>query len=135
MSAVLWWTRIKFHTTYACVVKPHDIASPKGLGTACVCLTQYAICCGGAVPPSVHGHGQKTLSGCCRSHQKDTRAMPGNLPESNGRVTWQRASVCSLHSVDCLTFRHRASCILGQAFHYSPENAFYIFNQQIYFII
>ena len=34
-----------------------------------------------------------------------------------------------------LTFRHRASCILGQAFHYSPEKAFYIFNQQIYFII
>ena len=33
------------------------------------------------------------------------------------------------------TFRHRASCILGQAFRYSPENAFYIFNQQIYFII
>ena len=34
-----------------------------------------------------------------------------------------------------LTFRHHASCILGQAFHYSPENVFYIFNQQIYFII
>jgi len=34
-----------------------------------------------------------------------------------------------------LNFRHRASFILGQAFHYSPENAFYIFNQQIYFII
>ena len=34
-----------------------------------------------------------------------------------------------------LTFRHRAFSILGQAFHYSPENAFYIFNQQIYFII
>jgi len=34
-----------------------------------------------------------------------------------------------------LTFRHRASCILGQAFHYSSENAFYIFNQQIYLII
>ena len=32
---------------------------------------------------------------------------------------------CSKMSV-CLTFRHRASCILGQAFHYSPENAFYI---------
>ena len=30
-----------------------------------------------------------------------------------------------------------ASCILyiGQAYLYSPENAFYIFNQQIYFII
>ena len=34
-----------------------------------------------------------------------------------------------------LNFRHRASCILGQAFHYSPENAFYLFNLQIYFII
>jgi len=34
-----------------------------------------------------------------------------------------------------LTFRHRTFCILGQAFHYSPENAFYMFNQQIYFII
>ena len=32
-------------------------------------------------------------------------------------------------------FRHRASCIQGQGFHYSPENAFYIFNQQTYFII
>jgi len=30
-----------------------------------------------------------------------------------------------------------ALCVLyvGQAFHYSPENAFYIFNQHIYFII
>jgi hypothetical protein len=34
-----------------------------------------------------------------------------------------------------LIFRHRASCILGQAFHYSLENAFYIFNQRIYFIV
>ena len=34
-----------------------------------------------------------------------------------------------------LTFRHRASCIQGQAFRYYPENAFYIFNQQIYSII
>ena len=38
-------------------------------------------------------------------------------------------------TVPVLTFRHRASCIVGQAFHYSPENALYIFNQQIYFII
>ena len=31
----------------------------------------------------------------------------------------------------------QAPCVLylGQAFHYSPENAFYIFNQQIYFIM
>ena len=34
-----------------------------------------------------------------------------------------------------LTFRHRASCILGQAFRYSPENAFYIQSTNIYFII
>ena len=34
-----------------------------------------------------------------------------------------------------LTFRYRASCIQGQAFRCSPDNAFYIFNQQIYFII
>ena len=34
-----------------------------------------------------------------------------------------------------LTFRHRASSVYGQAFRYSPENAFYINNQQIYFII
>ena len=34
-----------------------------------------------------------------------------------------------------LTFRHRASCIQEGAFCYFPENAFYIFNQQIYFII
>ena len=40
-----------------------------------------------------------------------------------------------LTNVNRLTFRHRASCLLGQAFHYSLENAFYIFNQQIYFII
>ena len=34
-----------------------------------------------------------------------------------------------------LTSTHRASCILGQAFRYSSQNVFYIFNQQIYFII
>ena len=47
-----------------------------------------------------------------------------------------RATSCSSSGGQIvLTFRHRASCILGQAFRYSPENAFYIFNQQIYFII
>ena len=39
------------------------------------------------------------------------------------------------HRFLLLNFRHRASCVLGQAFRYSPENAFCIFNQQIYFII
>ena len=34
-------------------------------------------------------------------------------------------------------FNLQAPCVLyvGQAFRYSPQNAFYIFNQQIYFII
>ena len=47
-------------------------------------------------------------------------------PPINLFVTWK--------GMEILTFRHRASCILGKAFHYSTENAFYIFNQQIYFI-
>ena len=35
------------------------------------------------------------------------------------------------------TVNLQAPCVLyiGQAFRYSPENTFYIFNQQIYFII
>ena len=63
------------------------------------------------------------------------------------RVTLYRSLTCIVNTLrtgllNCLNarsrslnFRHRASCILGQAFRYSPENAFYIFNQQIYFII
>ena len=42
---------------------------------------------------------------------------------------------CQRREISLLTFRHRASCFIGQAFRYSPENAFYVFNQQIYFII
>ena len=54
MSAVLLLlTQIKLHSTSACVLTPHDIASHEGHGTACVCVTQYAICCGGAGPRSV----------------------------------------------------------------------------------
>ena len=39
---------------------------------------------------------------------------------------WLSAFIVKLYA---LTFRHRASYILGQAFRYSPENVFYIFNQ------
>ena len=54
----------------------------------------------------------------------------GSLP-----LGWS-ATCAVLTSIYCrLTFRHRASCILGQAFRCSPENAFYIFNHQTYFII
>ena len=48
-------------------------------------------------------------------------------------TTSPRLHIVLLTSI--LTFKHRASCILGQAVRYSPENAFYIFNQQIYLII
>ena len=76
------------------------------------------------------------------------------LPIASGDVftkkVWQKvddsriSSVCS-HLADevevfdsCSAFLNLyALCVLsiGQAFRYSPENAFYIFNQQIYFII
>jgi len=59
-------------------------------------------------------------------------------PESNAHSHGHRAALHlgkRMLSTLPLTFRHLASCILGQAFRYSPENAFYIFNQQTYFII
>jgi len=57
------------------------------------------------------------------------------LNEVNTKINMFRALEKFKTSVFTLTFRHRASCMLGQAFHYSPQNTFYIFNQQIYFII
>ena len=62
--------------------------------------------------------------------RKVLRRIFGPKNERDG--TWR---IKTNDELDELTFRHRASCILGQVFHYSPENAFYIFNQQIYFII
>jgi hypothetical protein len=54
-------------------------------------------------------------------------------PSATGKLL-QGSSVCSSFIVDV---NLSAPCILyiGQAFRYSPENAFYIFNQQIYFIV
>jgi hypothetical protein len=53
-----------------------------------------------------------------------------NVYEWNQEIMKSSKEICS-----ALTFRYLMSCILGHAFHYSPENASYIFNQQIYFII
>ena len=39
-------------------------------------------------------------------------------------VLFKSCHLCSLPSIFALTFRHRASCILGQAFHCYPENIF-----------
>ena len=69
------------------------------------------------------------------SKRHNVRVRPGvlNLEGPNGHASGQTCT--SVYARSALTFRHRASCILGQAFHYSPGNAFYIFNQQIHFII
>ena len=64
-----------------------------------------------------------------------------NLLSKNIQIKIHKTKIFSVVLFGCeawsltLTFRHRASSILGQAFRYSPENAFYIFNQQIYFIM
>ena len=51
------------------------------------------------------------------------------------RKRWWSIYCSLINKCTFINLWHRTSCILGQAFHYSPENAFYIFNQQIYFII
>ena len=84
-----------------------------------VLLTQY--CSGDKTEKNEMGWACSTYGG-----EAYTGFWWGNLTERN---TW------GIVGRIILTFRHHASCILGQAFHYSPENAFYIFNQQIYFII
>jgi len=57
------------------------------------------------------------------------------FPVGNSSSSFKRERTLYHIFYPLLTFRHRASCTLGQAFRYSPENAFYIFNQHIYFII
>jgi hypothetical protein len=47
-----------------------------------------------------------------------------NITEYVGYIDWLGWNRGFGIWIDCLNFRHRASCILGQAFHFSPENAF-----------
>ena len=73
------------------------------------------------------------------------------LPQNVSQVTWDddRRVVYLINTTSCLDIEIyvyttylefyinlQAPCVLyiGQAFRYSPENAFYTFNQQIYFI-
>ena len=83
---------------------------------------------------------------CVCFRNLDVSKFKNKCMDNNASVSLQQSANWKLSShgyCDCSrakyqiswTFRHRASCILRQAFHYSPENAFYIFNQQIYFII
>ena len=92
----------------------------------------------GGTDPGAHPASCKVGTECLPQGKSD-QAIALNTNSFYGRdYVW---AVLYLYVFLCLlvmfhlTFRHRASCILGQAFRYSPENAFYIFNQQIYFII
>ena len=84
---------------------------------------------------------------CVQLHHRANTA-PDSVQASSSMIpVMQNQQKCNLTSVKVqqmlssstvmrrLTFRHRVSCIMGQAFRYSPENASYIFNQQIYFIM
>ena len=68
---------------------------------------------------------------CTRLHPTPHHAMANKMYITTGMPRLKSHAM----AFRGLTFRHRASSIQGQAFHYSPENAFYLFNQQIYFII
>ena len=87
-----------------------------------------------SVPYSYLTHVQSTP--CNLSNRVHPKAKHFSLSLSTSNKHYSKSHCCgdNLNNLR-LTFTHRASCILGQAFHYSPENAFYIFNQQIYFII
>ena len=69
--------------------------------------------------------------------KKRPKCTPDRLLPYNGKIknAWSYYSTPPDFMPPCLTSRQRASCFIGEAFRYSPENAFYIFNQQIYFII
>jgi len=88
----------------------------------------------------VTANGKITFSSSLLAHFNTLRTGDANLCFYITTVQdrWRKSVFLTCACCPCtvhLTFRHRASCILGQAFHYSPENAFYIFNQQIYFVI
>ena len=65
------------------------------------------------------------------SHTTRNEARTAMLSDADDTQQTAHQYSCLYH----LNFRHRASCFIGQAFRYSPAKAFYIFNQQIYFII
>ena len=85
-----------------------------------------------------NGYLLSNITSCQTRNMECQRSSRRAFPVS--RIPIQQCAVTS-HSQNtvrrssALTFRHRASSILGQAFRCSTESAFYIFNQQIYFII
>ena len=84
---------------------------------------------------TANSYEQKKCTLRCASHVRyDSKQLDCVTVEAVNRTLADKTAAVRVMQLQ-LTFRHRASCILGQAFHYSPENAFYKFNQQIYFII
>ena len=87
---------------------------------------------------------QKAIKICIRNENSRRYRLRGLSVASRHRLRFHSDDVssgsvmlyASTHrealGVVNLNFRHRASCILGQAFRYSPVNAFYIFNQDIF---
>ena len=90
---------------------------------------------------SCQQHRKFELPWCHVTHgHQVSKRYTASILRPGSRSRWRYAvrtklghSICQ--STQCLNFKHCAFCILGQAFRYSPENAFYIFNQQIYFFI
>ena len=100
-------------------------------------------CCAVAKMLLLPPWNDKNLSNFNRGPNRDSNLAPSRYRKWRLQLCAHQHQTYRLLHVDTLycwytvhlAFRHRASCILGQAFHYSPEKAFYIFNQQIYFII
>ena len=73
----------------------------------------------GSAETSVTNH-QSTLH---KSQKSEDIIFTAAVARNHARL-WLYISKLRHRQLGILTFRHRASCILGQAFHYSPENAF-----------
>ena len=96
-------------------------------------------------------HSTSTSLPCQRNKQLQEKNQVKTFPRSMNKCVQLAKTISEIYKpyintlrtglLNCLNarsrgliFRHRASCIQGQAFRYSPENAFHTFNQQIYFI-
>jgi len=76
----------------------------------------------------------------------EKRKHKNSLVTSNDFTPWDtiearcfdiklQRTIRAIHREQSLNLKAPCVLYIGQAFHYTSENAFYIFNQQIYFII
>ena len=128
------WTRLESAGVYALLGRPLSVSYRVTAACSCVLLDwieldSILLLCTHTEEPFC----DLPCVNCVFNNMVSTLVSVGNTvyldtikAESLKLSIWDNTELCSL------TLRHRASSILGQAFHYSPEN---IFNQQIYFII